>query len=244
MIRSINRQMDDQLFDAYLASKGLLDMWNYIVETNAGKVNPYHNTQHMYYAAQLGLKILRACPQYLALDASDKHNEELIVVTSLLWHDYGHSGGTMSDAENIQIAIAGYINWRNNVRPYPVNFNPVMEHEQAHFMIEKVRETIEVTEFPFIHAPYNLAQRVVRDADLLYTFCDETGDILYGLYKELQPKLGDMSLTDFVKGQQNFHDNVTLFTDIGKSLHVKMTPVIINAQKDFAYRHALLNRNN
>lgn len=239
MKRTINRQMNDFFFDEYLKSKGLWEMWQHIVTTNKGVKNTYHNTLHMYYAAQLALQILRATPEYQKLDSSDKHNEELIVVVSLLWHDYDHSGGSLSDAENIQIAIAGYAYWRKHVRPTPTFFNPVIEFEQEHFMIQAVSQTIEITEYPFIREPITLAQQVVRDADLLYTFCDETGDIVYGLYKELVPKLPKhMTFVGFLDGQVKFHDEVVLFTEPGKELHKQMKLAVIQEQHSWVERFA------
>jgi hypothetical protein len=229
--------MNDFFFDQFLKSKGLWEMWQHIVTTNKGVKNTYHNTLHMYYAAQLGLQILRATPEYQKLDSSDKHNEELIVVVSLLWHDYNHSGGSSSDAENIQFAIAGYTHWRKHVRPIPANFNPVMEHEQEHFMIQSVSQTIEITEFPFIREPITLAQKVVRDADLLYTFCDETGDVVYGLYKELVPKLPkNMTFVGFLDGQVKFHNEVVLFTEPAKELHAQMKLAVIQEQYNWVER--------
>lgn len=231
MKRSINRQMNDFFFDQFLKSKGLWEMWQHIVTTNKGVNNTYHNTLHMYYAAQLGLQILRATPEYQKLDSEDKHNAEIIVVVSLLWHDYNHSGGSLPDHENVAIAIHEYGHWRQYQRYSGKTFNPVVDYEQCEMMIRAVGDTIKVTEFPFIHEPLTLEQKVVRDADLLYTFCDETGDVVYGLYKELIPKLPKhMTFVGFLDGQVKFHDEVVLFTEPGKELHKQMKMAVIQEQ--------------
>lgn len=237
MKRTINRQMNDFFFDQFLKSKGLWEMWQHIVTTNKGVKNTYHNTLHMYYAAQLGLQLLRATPEYQKLDSSDKHNEELVVVVSLLWHDYNHSGGSATDAENVAMAIHEYSHWRMYERNLGKSFHPVMDYEQCEMMIRIIGDTIKVTEFPFIHEPITLAQKVVRDADLLYTFCDETGDVVYGLYKELVPKLPkNMTFVGFLDGQVKFHNEVVLFTEPAKELHAQMKLAVIQEQYNWVER--------
>lgn len=239
MKQLISEQRQSIIFDEFLASRELLEMWKHIEATNPGADNAYHNTQHMYAVAQLGLDLLRVCPEYLGMNSLDRYCSELTVVTTGLWHDYGHTAGVLTDAENIEIATNAFIAYVEANMTAQKRAGATLAWESFSHVVGDVVNALRVTEFPFVHEPVTIEQRVIRDADLLYTVCNSTSTILGGLYAELLPKLNGMSFTDFVKGQQAFHDNVVLFTPIGKTIHRKQAALIIKTQTDFA---ALLAR--
>lgn len=231
---SLTAQRQSIIFDEFLASRDLLMMWKHIEATNPGAKNAYHNTSHMYAVAQLGLDMLRVCPEYIDMDDTARYCSEIVVVTAGLWHDYGHTAGRLSDAENIEIAVDAFLAYTHAAVNAPASMGVSLVWDSFKQIVPDVAGVLRVTEFPFVRTPVTVEQRVIRDADLLYTFCNETSTILGGLYEELLPKLNGMKFVDFVKGQQAFHDNVVLFTPIGKAIHQKQAAAIIETQTVYA----------
>lgn len=234
MNQLISDQRQSIIFNEFLLSRGLLDMWKHVEVTNPGRDNAYHNTRHMQAVAQLSLDLLRVTPEYLTMTAEERTFSEVVVVVAGMWHDYGHTAGRLSDAENIKIATTAFIDYLVAAEGVAVHAPSPMVQYSNDLLADRVSDVLYVTEFPFIHNPSSIEQRVVRDADLLYTFSNETCTILGGLYAEILPKLNGMSFTEFVQGQKAFHDNVVLYTLPGKAIHSQQATRIIQAQSEYA----------
>lgn len=246
MARTLNTQINDIFFDEELRRAHLMDMWEHIVLTNPGKDNAYHNSQHMREVAMLALRILRCDPEFYNQTKEERQLDELICLLTCLWHDYGHSAGQFPDYKNIDIATNAFQRWwDNNGRSHqylyeagklPPGSSKIVVSTLT--ITDKVRKALRCTEFPFKYAPFTPVEMAIRDADLLYTFSDRTGDIVYGLYLELKPKLPEgMTFRDFLGGQTRFHESVTLFTPIGDSIHKQLSACTIREQYRWADEH-------
>lgn len=226
---SISNRVEEILFIRKLEQLGLMPMWDYIQRTNPAKGNAYHNTRHMFGVAQLAWKLwsIEAGEGEVENDCPDYDLRILLI--ACLWHDYDHSGGQQSDRDNINDAINAFETWlalpefSHELKPEFFTHNPVVS----------VKQLIEVTEFPFCHEPCSLAEKVIRDADLLYSFHDSTGEILHGLYTELAQSgrlPEDVTFLDMVDGQTKFHNEVKLFTKTGLAIHIDRKAEVIREQ--------------
>lgn len=226
----------NMMFDQQLARLGLNVMWDHIKATNPGKDNKYHNTYHMYHMARITLDLLRTTPTYSSMSKEGRFTLETLAVTAALWHDYGHSGGALPDSENIKIACDAFeAYWRDICQQ-----TPDTNHTTVELFITAVRNAIEVTEYPFVKTPAGAVAIALRDADLLYTFMDNTGEIVYGLYQELLPKLNHMPFRQFLDAQTGFHDSVTLYTEVGQSIHAHYKGALIAEQERWALEQGLI----
>lgn len=232
---SISTRVDDILFLRKIEALGLKPMWDYICQNNAGRNNPYHNTEHMFGAAKLGWKLWEAEVAEGELPDDSPEFRMVDVIVALLWHDFDHSGGRLSDAENIEDAIAAFNHFLDLPEFADINMKLGYYADRAHV----VEELIRVTEFPFVHEPRFLAEKIVRDADLLYSFSEHAGPILKGLYDELSD-IGrlpsGMTFLDMVQGQHKFHDEVQLFTAAGLAIHTDLKAEVIHQQLAYSLR--------
>ena len=224
-----SERMSDVLFVHLLKQLGLTDMAAYI-KANNPVGNEYHNTEHMFGVAKLAAQI------YLTENLGCFDQQDLFqLVSAALWHDFGHSGGALSDRENIEIAIAAL---RAFVKlPEANQFNDYSLQFSASHPALLICSMIRVTEFPFIHEPTDQCESILRDADVLYSFGGDPGEILYNLYKELKGagKLPEeMTFPELVKGQQSFHDSLVIFTDTGKAIFDSMRAEVVEAQNSMA----------
>lgn len=237
MAKSIDKQIDHLFFHAELQKHGLIEMWEWIGLHNTGKNNPYHHSDHMYAVAASALRILRSEEEFQVMPEHTRVQEELVCLLICLWHDYNHTGGAESDEVNVDRAIAGFeAYWKE----FGLRHKHLVEASQeqipnpslwVRFQMQAVSKGIRCTQYPFIHAPFTLVECAVRDADLLYTFDDQTGAIVYGLYKELESKLPEgMTFRDFLKGQTKFHEGVVLHTKLGQQIHTHLTEEVIREQ--------------
>ena len=224
---TIDGTFNDILFSELLKRHGLFDMWQHIRSTNTGTSNPYHNNRHMWNMAQIALTLFRTT--FVSAPPLEKYlwvEKELLI--ACLWHDYEHSGGRLPDAENIERAVSGMYEW-------------AAEHGQ-HIIPEilaEAGEAIRVTEFPFIHTPKDIVQWCIRDADLLYTFSNNTGPIVEGLYEEIKHKLNGATFQEFLLGQRKFLATAEFFTTEGRLLRDALIDRVVDTQ--VVYGQSLLD---
>lgn len=110
--------------------------------------NHYHNFNHAlnvtYNAKYISEK--------LGLDSTP-------FVLASLFHDFGHSGGTLTDKENINIAVKGLAEFFN---------------EEAYLLkdlkFDYIERLIRCTEFPYTTDPKDIGECIMRDADRLCGF--------------------------------------------------------------------------
>lgn len=237
---SISKRVEEILFLRKLDQMGLTPMWEYICRTNPAKINAYHNTEHMFGVAKLAWKIwsVEVGEQSRANDHHDFTLKALMI--ACLWHDYDHSAGHLPDVENIKVALTSLDHWRA-LPEYIEVAEDIFEDLQAW----RVGELIRVTEFPFVHEPMYMAEKIIRDADLLYSFADATGPILNGLYTELANAgkfPAEVTFQRMIEGQAKFHDEVQLFTHTGLAIHRELKQAVIKEQTKYGQQLLALEK--
>jgi hypothetical protein len=225
------------------SSLELAKMWLHITGTNPGGENPYHNNTHMKRMAGIAGFLLESDPFYATLTPDQKRIESTLLLIACLWHDYGHSAGKKPDLENIQFATEAFMNWFNGAWPEMIMYLEGKDHatlnkddeEGAVKLAAKyakvISELLKVTEFPFVHQPRTVLEKCIRDADLLYTFDVNTGQIVHGLYLELKSSgKFPFSFMSFMHRQSEFLDSCEHFTDLGKQIHATMKDDVLARQ--------------
>lgn len=221
----------------------LAKMYSFIVSNNPGGENTYHNTRHMKRMAGIAGFLLENDPFFETLTPQQQHTESTLLLIACLWHDYGHSAGQKTDVENIQFANAAFLEWFDEMWPEMVPYVASKDTfkvydktdpegiELAVKYAKAVAELLKVTEFPFVHQPRTVLEKCIRDADLLYTFDVNTGEIVHGLYLELKSSgKFPFSFMSFMHRQSEFLDSCEHFTDLGKQIHATMKHDILARQ--------------
>lgn len=138
----------------------------------------YHNSQHCFTVA---INCVIAS-QYYRLQ--DKDQLELIIAS--IFHDWGHSGGELTDAENIDIAILAYTSTS-------ATFKPFLDHQN---IIRLIRST----QYP--HMPVSeLTQQIIQDADLLQYMHNDALDWIDSFNLETGGHNSPEDVAEFLKSQ-------------------------------------------
>lgn len=141
-------------------------------------------------------------------DMADSHGLSLKSKTALvlaaMFHDFNHSGGIVSDEINVDTAVKAL-----GIAAYDC----FTDKEIVGMAIP----LIDVTEFPFIHQPVSIEQKIIRDADILQGCTEHFQKTIYiDLYMELLVKNPGMTLIEFRLGQQKFLEGAEMFTEEGE----------------------------
>ena len=177
----------------------LLEKSFYHVINNNESVNlPYHNTRHL-------IKVFDSCME-IARGYNLSEHDLVVLGVAALFHDYNHSGGKLTDAENVQIAIDEFNKF------YELNKDLF---DGIHYI--SIGHLITYTEFPKTKEPENDIQKILMDADLIQAF-----DIDWFLYavKGLSMERG-VTVQKALVDQTNFINNVSFYTRYASKLHKK-----------------------
>jgi len=162
---------------------------------------PYHNWFHT------------CCMICNCIEGAQAHDlsfrECHLIGLSALFHDFNHSGGKKIDAENINVAISNLL----SVVPQQLGYN---------FLdVYQMRETIRVTQYPFIYTPKTIEQKIIRDVDLMQILEPEWYEhVILGLQAEFKRGGRDYSHRQMLTGQLDFLDKHIpneLFTSWGRA---------------------------
>ena len=177
----------------YLAKNRLNHALAYVQIENPSNDAPYHNLDHM-------LTVVKWCGRIAGLSHLSE-NEERALILAAIFHDFDHSAGREEDDVNVQQAIAALARFC-----------------EIHSVEDEIRdmaiENIQVTQFPFIYTPQTLAQKIIRDADLLQSLEPNREEVLIsGLRKELEVKFKrKITRGEFCENQVKFLDGLKLYT--------------------------------
>ena len=174
------------------------------MDDNPSKDLPYHNNAHMYGTACVAFQLVSDMRASHRNTTTLNTNELKALLHAALLHDYGHSGGSMDDAWNIENAVKH----AEKTVPYPLQ--------------RIVIPAIRCTKFPFVVEPTNVVERILRDADILYaTVTGDAAIIMEGLRAEINVKRGrgnKLSYTEMVEAQIKFLSEVKFYTKEGKMM--------------------------
>lgn len=205
----LTREPHRSLFYRFLERIELTNLWKAIVETNKGKDLPYHNTEHLFGVAHIVRDLA------LAEGVSSEGAQMKSIICAALIHDVNHAGsGKATDAVNIANAIRWFDDY---IARTPKN---TREYDFYIMFGNRIREAIQVTEFPFVREPKDQIERLLRDADILYTHQIEVKRIIgRGLKEEVERGRGvAISDRDWFVAQVGFNKNVTMYTDAGRAV--------------------------
>lgn len=181
-----------------------LKAFKYISINSKSNTLPYHNMEHL----MLVFNNAYHASNYYKINETlhDKAEEELCVAA--LFHDVNHSGGKLTDSENISNSISSF-------KSFWVEYNDgELGKEESEFQ-ENVISIIEATEFPHKDIDLNIQQKIIRDCDMM-SFNDD-GHIYHYLFG-MKEEFGIEDFNDQLKNQTNFILNMELYTDWGKEM--------------------------
>ena len=183
---------------ARLANVDLTQAYDYVVRNNPANGLPYHNlfhTQCMALSCQIG-----------AATADLPAFEQRALVLAALFHDYDHSGGLTSDAENIKRACAA-LQQAAQVLSLPED------------LVTRSLALIATTQFPPLAEAQGEAERIIRDGDMCQMLYDSWFEQVYmGLRTEMAHSRGLMTLSQFCDLQRSFFGSLQLHSAWGKSV--------------------------
>jgi hypothetical protein len=174
----------------------------YILLARSGthNLNPYHNTLHelqnCYYSW--------SC--YVNESAGDRSGPGVAeLLGASLFHDHNHSGGILRDDKNVERAVE-FAGRELNMKDPALRIIHVTQFVDGKFPVE----------------PTNLAERCIRDADLMTIYSQEGFRLTLGLFEEMSgkplSKFTESEITGAVKKTEEFLMAQTMYTDHGKRM--------------------------
>jgi HD superfamily phosphodiesterase len=183
-----------------------------ILKENKSNNLPYHNLYHT----------LCVVDNVHAISTNEElsSKEIRLVMLAALFHDFNHSGGKLSDSENVKNAIEAFKTFS------------VESEKDNNFVVE----IIKATEYPYVikDDELSLYQKIIRDADLMQTFeKNYLQQNVIGLMEELKVD----SLDKMLEGSLNFWKNCKFHTDFAKEMSMTYMPSI---EKDVEFLKEIL----
>ena len=157
----------------------------------------YHNIDHLFSVFQMCFEIVHYNKIY---DYDVNYKLELYIAA--LFHDYAHSGGKLTDSENIINALDGVM---------------LFHKANPEFDLNIVIQIIKATEYPYTidESDFTLfEQKIIRDADMCYLFQPLS---IVKLYSGLRSEFGT-DYNTFLNNQFNFLNNVKFYTEYHNDL--------------------------
>lgn len=183
--------------DQLLRPLGLLHVYEYVAANNPANDLPYHNlfhTQCMVLTCQKAAEV-----------AGLPHFERQALVVAPLFHDYGHSGGTRPDAENILVAKTALE-------------GAAAELGLAADLVSRSLELVEATQYPHVRQARDESERISQDADMCQMLYGHWFEQVYmGLRAEMAHVRGLMTLSEFCAMQREFFPAVELHSVYGRN---------------------------
>lgn len=150
-----------------IENQNLSAFWKWILEHSTSLTLPYHNMRHTMEMMQLMLDIYNKThnsPDYYNMSMSEE--DLYILMVSAMFHDFSHSGGILSDKENVEMAVASMETCLRNF---------LMQSQETEMIIEECRNVIRATQYPYVipDSDLTLRQRIIRECDILVVFFDD-----------------------------------------------------------------------
>lgn len=179
--------------------------FKYISNKSKSNTLPYHNMDHLVMVFNNSY----SASEYYKLDEilGESTTKELCVAS--LFHDSNHSGGELSDPENVSNSIKLFDEFWEEYN------NGELSNDDLEFQ-KNVHNIILATEYPHRDMDLNIQQKIIRDADMMsFNQNNHLYSVIFGLSEEFKSE----SLIDQIQNQTIFtlklKDN--LYTDWAKS---------------------------
>lgn len=171
-----------------------------LAHSGSHNLNPYHNTLHelqnVYYSF--------SCFQNDST-LGDKGPQVADLVQAALFHDHNHSGGVVTDDKNIERAV-DFVQRELIFKDPASNIIRCTQFLKGEFPVE----------------PTNLAERCIRDADLMTIYSQEGFRLMLGLFEEMSKKplnkFSESEVRDALKNTWNFLTAQKMYTDHGNRM--------------------------
>lgn len=218
-------------------------VYSYVMETNKGSNNPYHNNYHLELVAKyslLGAKhhlntinLMKGSGQWKDSYSKDLITERQItlLIAAALFHDKDHLGGTAkTDDDNIALAIAEMRDFFLTVDKY---INPTIAELQL------MEELIAATRFPRLQPELEMTrlQKILCDADIIQgMYCPNyVNGIIRGLFTEMRINNPALTFAAVIEMQIGFYKNFKFQTEFATELSNKQMPVTIKVIEDLKF---------
>lgn len=188
---------------------------------NVNRLAPYHSSVHMagaYDVAKELWAVEKLDPNFVMSAPADVM--DVILMLGVLFHDVNHSGGRLTDRENIQWAI-------RELKQFCLIHSKVMNGTFAKKYPDWVAPAmwaavgiIDCTEFPFVKHPATKLECIMRDADVLYTaYVGDPKLVMEDLRTEISTARGkDITYQEMITGQAAFMSNIKMYTKAGQAM--------------------------
>lgn len=169
----------------------LVKALKYLSEYNSANHLSYHGIDHLF-------RVFTCAVDIFEYDDELDKSKELEVYLACLFHDIGHSGGVLTDDENVDISIKEFtLFWYKNIHTLDIDFQYVLK-------------LIECTKYPYKVPTENLDVygKIMRDVDMSYML-DNQGIVknYTGLRNEFK-----MSFEEFTNLQDNFINHLKFYS--------------------------------
>lgn len=147
--------------------------------------NAYHNNEHI-------LNVFNHC-MFLFDIYKNQYNltiyDKLVLGVAALFHDFGHSGGKLSDDRNIEISLI-------ELKKYLKNINKL-------YLYKDVEKIIVATEYPHKEIKLNMLQKIIMDADIIGSILPGWEKVVTNLAKEY-----NKTIKEFIDIEISFLNNL------------------------------------
>jgi HD superfamily phosphohydrolase YqeK len=185
-IKMKNKKFRNDYFFEYIKDELFEKCFNYIIDMNK---NPYHNNKHILFVFSFSIFLFDLYKKELNLSNKDRH----LLGVAALFHDYNHSGGKLTDEENIELAIKGL---KKFIKDNSIDINE-----------DEIINIIKCTEFPHKDIKLSELQKIIRDADTVGGIMDDWFNTICSLADEMKK-----SLYEWIPFQIKFLDNLKFNT--------------------------------
>jgi HD superfamily phosphodiesterase len=214
---NIDKKIENVFLTETLKALGLVEVAVHVSLYNPSGYLGYHNNDHLFGVTALCNNL------YKVREGRYNEHDHKVLLCSALLHDVNHTGGHGTDVLNISQAKEFIEHMSDN--------DFVSNNKDAIFKL------IEVTEYPFIVEPVTDMQKILRDADLLYSLRANTGSVIIdGLRSEMEiARDRPITRKQMFDGQREFMATVKMFTPIGKEIWDEFYKEALDLQKLYVH---------
>ena len=177
--------------------------FKYISNHSTSNTLPYHNIDHLVMVFNNAY----TAAQYYKLDEVLRETATMELCVASLFHDSNHSGGKLSDNENVANSRRLFTDF------YSKYIGKKLGVDEVKFK-DRVIEILMATEFPHKDGEPTIQQKIIRDCDMMSVLQD---NYLYSVIYGLKEEFGVDTVKQQIKNQTLFTMNLKMFTEWGEA---------------------------